>query len=193
MLTRFSALTIAASVGLAAALWAQPAATQGERDFVSTDDEGHLILRFAGTEARGLDADQLEEILNVQLSTMVHDRLRADSAFEAEPVDSRWAGSVEPRIEGLLSEMGPEFSAIDVECRSASCRLLLEHASTWSVADHQSLMGTAQCVIQEFIEANPASFEPVFLIAAHYQEPERPYLKLFLRRAAGKASGTSAD
>lgn len=191
MVLRLSALTIAASVGLAAALWPQPAATQGERDFVSTDDEGHLILRFAGTEDRGLDADQLEEILNVQLSTMVHDRLRADSAFEAEPVDSRWAASMEPRIERLVSEMGPEFSAIDVECRSDSCRLLLEHASTWSVSAHQSLMGTAQRVIQAFIEDNPGSFEPVFLIAAHYQEPESPYMKLFLRRAAGErhASG----
>lgn len=179
---RFSRLTIAALFGLAVAVWPQLAATQDERDFVFTDDEGHLILRFAGAEPGGLDANQIEEIVNVQLSTMVHYRLRADAVFEAEPVNSEWADSMESRIERHVSKTGSEFSMITVECRSASCRLVLEHSSGWSVSEHQSLMGIAQLVIQAFIKASPASFEPVFLIAAHYQEPENPYIKLFLRR-----------
>jgi hypothetical protein len=171
---------------LAVAVLPQLAATQDDRDFVFTDEEGHLVLRYAGAGPDGLDANQMEEIVNVVLSVMVHDRLRADAVFEAEPVDSQWADSMEARIERHVSETGPEFSAVDVECRSASCRLVLEHASTWSVSEHQSLMGIAQLVIQAFIEANPASFEPVFLIAAHLQEPGNPYIKLFLRRAAGR-------
>jgi len=188
---RFSALTIAVSVGLAVAVWPQLAATQDERDFVFTDDEGHLVLRFAGAGSGGpggLDANQRDEIVNVQLSTMVHDRLRADAAFDAEPIDSEWADSMEPRIERHMRETGPEFSAIHVECRSASCRLLLEHSGGRSVSEHRALMGAAQHVIQAFIEANPTSFKPVFMIAAHYQEPESPYLKLFLRKAAGRVN-----
>jgi len=182
--TRFPALAFATSFCLAVAVWPGHAAAQ---DFVFTDDEGHLVLRYAGAESSGPDANQFEEIANVELSTMVHDRLRADTLFEAEPVDSQWAASMETRIAGHVRQAAPEFSAVHVECRSASCRLVLEHASTWSVEAHRTLMNVAQRVVQKFIEANPASFEPVFLIAAHYQEPERPYMKLFLRRAAGGA------
>jgi hypothetical protein len=98
-----------------------------------------------------------------------------------------------PRIERHVSDTGPEIPAVTVECRSASCRLVLEHASTFRVAEHQSLMGIAQRVVQTFIETNPASFEPFVLIAAHYQEPERPYLKLFLRRAGQGQPGQRAD
>lgn len=183
---RLSALLLAASFGVTVAVWPQLAAAQDQTDFVFTDAEGHLVLRFAGAKPGGLDENQLEEIVNVQLSTMVHDRLRADAVFEAEPVDSKWAESMESRIERHVRETGSGFSAVDAECRSASCRLVLEHATTWSVEAHRALMGIAQQAIRRFIDANPASFEPIFLIAAHYQEPEKPYMKLFLRRAAGQ-------
>ena len=181
---RFSLLTIAASFGLAAALWPQLAVAQDDRDFVFTDDEGHLVLRFAGAEPDGLDADQVDEIVNAEFSTMVHDRLRADIRFDSEPVDSEWADSMAPRIERHVSETGPEFSAIDVRCRSASCRLVLEHTDRLRVSEHQSLMRNVQLVIRAFMEANPASFEPVFLIAAYDQERETPHIKAFLRRAS---------
>jgi hypothetical protein len=183
---RFSALVIAASFVWAGACGPRLAAAQGERDFVFTDDEGHLVLRFAGAEPGGLDENQMEEVVNVQLSTMVHDRLRADTVFEAEPVDSKWADSMEARIEGRVSEIGAAFSAMNVECRSVSCRVVLEHSGGRSVSEHQSLMETVQHAFRAFIAANPGSFEPVFLIAGQYQEPENPYIKLFLRRAAGR-------
>ncbi len=183
---RFSALTIAASFGLAVAVWPQLATTQDERVFVFTDEEGHLVLRFAGSEPGGLDTDQVDEIVNAEFSTMVHDRLRADIRFDSEPVDAQWADSMQPRIERHVRETGPEFSATNVECRSASCRLVLEHTSRWRVSEHQSLMGNVQLVIQAFIESNPASFEPVFLITAYDQELETPHIKAFLRRAAGQ-------
>lgn len=179
---RLTTLIFAVSVGLAAAAWSPLAAAQEARDFVFTDAEGHLVLRFAGTESGNLDAHQFDEVANVELSTMVHDRLRADALFEAEPVDSAWAESMETRLGEHVRQTGSDFSGVHVECRSASCRLLLDHSSTWSVEAHRALMNVAQRAVQVFIEANQASFEPVFLIAAHYQEPERPYLKMFLRR-----------
>jgi hypothetical protein len=179
-------LTFAAVFAATVAVWPGAAAAQGAGDFVFTDAEGHLVLRFAGAEASGLDASQFEEIANVELSTMVHDRLRADAVFEVEPVDSTWAESMAARVAEHVRQAGSEFSEVHVECRSASCRLVLDHPSTWSVEAHRALMRVAQRIVQAFIEANPATFEPVFLIAAHYQEPERPYMKLFLRRAAGR-------
>lgn len=171
---------------MAAAFWSQGAAAQDDRDFVFTDEDGHLILRYAGVEAGGLSSDQIDEIANLQLSTMVHDRLRADARFEAEPIDSKWAAAMEPRLAKRLSNIGPPFSGVHVECRSASCRVLLEHSDGRSVAEHRALMGSAQRAVRAFIEAHPGSFEPAFLIAAHYQEPEAPYLELFLRRAADR-------
>lgn len=179
--------TLAFATGLVFTLTAASplSASQTASDYVFTDDEGHLVLRYAGAEHHELDRDQIDEIMNVQLSTMVHDRLRADARFEAEPVDAEWAETMEPRIERHVSETAPEFSSVEVECRSASCRLLLDHASTRRVSDHQALMGVAQRAIRTFIEAQHAArFEPVFMIAGHYQEPERPYTKVFVRRAA---------
>jgi hypothetical protein len=158
---RFLALAIAASFGLTVALWPKPAATQDDRDFVFADDEGHLVLRFAGAEPGGLDANQMEEIVNASVSTMVHDRLRADVAFDAEPVASQWADSMEPRTERHVRAAGSECSAVNVECRSASCRLVLAHSNGRSVSEHQALMGIVQLVMEAFIEANPAGFEPV--------------------------------
>lgn len=179
-------LTIAAVFGLSIAAWPGSAgAQQRGADYVFTDDEGHLVLRYAGADSSGLTASQFEEVSNVELSTMVHDRLRADTLFEAEPIDATWAGPMKARLARYIRKTGSEFTEVHVECRSASCRLVLQQRSpTWSVGEHRALMGVAQLAVQSFIDANPGSFEPVFLIAGHYQEPDRPYMSLFLRRAA---------
>lgn len=182
---RFPASALATCLGLAILAWPPPAASQNERDFIFTDAEGHLALRFAGTGATGLSAQQIEDVANVELSIMVHERLRADAAFEAEPVDAEWAESTEARVAQHLSTTAPEFSPIDVECRSASCRIVLEHAGGWSVAEHRWLMGIAQRAVEAFIAADPQTFEPVFMIAARYQEPAQPYISMILPRAAG--------
>jgi hypothetical protein len=189
---RRSSLTIAASVALALAVWPAPAASQGVGDFVFTDAEGHLVLRYAGAESGRLDANQFEEIANVEMSTMVHDRLRADAVFEAEHVDGEWAEAMETRIAAHVRQAVPDFSDVLVECRAASCRLVIDHPRTWSVDAHRALMRDAERVVQAFIRSNPASLEPVFLIAAHYQEPGRPYMKMFLRRA-GRNSKTESS
>lgn len=184
---RFRAFTIVASLGLLVAAWPPLATTQDDRDFVFTDEDGHLVLRFAGSEPGGLEPDQIDEIVNAEFSTMVHDRLRADLRFDTEPLDSEWADRMEPRIAMYLREARPDFRPtfpdITVECRSASCRVLLEHTRRLQVSEHQLLMGSVQRALQAFIEANPASFEPVFLMAAYDQELEVPHIKAFLRRA----------
>jgi hypothetical protein len=181
---RFPAPTLAACLGLAIFACPPPAASQDDRDFIFTDAEGHLVLRFAGTGASGLSARQIEDVANVELSIMVHERLRADAAFEAEPVDTGWADPMEARIAEHMSTTAPEFSPLDVECRSASCRVVLEHAGGWSVAEHRWLAGIAQRAVEAFIAADPHSFEPVFMIVARYQEPAQPYISLILPRAA---------
>jgi len=189
-----SRLRIAAVFGLSIAVLAgQAVAQQRGADYVFKDDEGHLVLRYAGTDSSGLTASQFDEVSNVELSTMVHDRLRADALFEAEPVDANWARPMKARLASYIRKTGSAFTEVHVECRSASCRLVLEQRlPTWSVEEHRALMGVAQRAIQGFIEANPGSFEPVFLIAGHYQEPERPYMSLFLRRTAAASESGKA-
>lgn len=180
---------IMAALGLGAAVLPCAAGAQGERDFVFTDEEGHMVLRFAGSGSGGLDADQMHEIINVSLSTMVHDKLQADIAFEAEPADPAWADAMVPRIERHVLDGRLELSALEVECRSLSCRLILEHSSTPSVAQHQALMGDVQRLIRAFVDSD-GSFAPVFLIAAYYQEPAPPLLKVYLRRTSPAAAGS---
>lgn len=170
------------SLGLALAMWPQSGRTQSDRDFVFTDLEGHLVLRFAGTGAIGLDLSQAEEILNAEFSTMVHDRLRADLQFEEEPRDPEWAASMEPRIEEHVKHAGSEFSDIFVECRAASCRVIMEQPMHWSVPAHQAVLETVQESLEAFIAAHRQHFEPVFLITAYDQETETPHIKAFLRR-----------
>ena len=43
-------------------------------------------------------------------------------------------------------------------------------------------MGVVERAVRAFIEADPASFERVFLMAAHYKESEQPYIKVFPHR-----------
>jgi len=181
---RSTILAVAASIGVAILVWPQCSSAQDNRDFVFTDEHGHLVLRFAGAPFGGLSADQAEEILNAEFSTMVHDRLRADVRFDAEPIDSEWASVTEPRLSEQVSEMELEFSAIMVECRSVSCRLVLEHTSRVGLSEHREMLGAVQRVLQSFLETHPSGFEPVFLIAAYDKLPETPSIKVYLRRAS---------
>jgi hypothetical protein len=179
---RASVSSAVISLGLALAMWPQSGRTQSDRDFVFTDLEGHLVLRFAGTSAAGLDSSQAEEILNAEFSTMVHDRLRADLLFEDEPRDPDWAASMEPQIEEHVKHAGPTFSDIFVECRAASCRLIMEQPIHWSVPAHQAVLETVQKSFEAFIAARRQHFEPIFMITAYYQETETSHIKAFLRR-----------
>jgi hypothetical protein len=172
------------SLGLALAMWPQAGQTQSDRDYVFDDLEGHLVIRFAGTGTSALHPSQAEEVINAELSSMVHDRLRADLLFEDEPHDPEWAAAMAPQIEEHARHAGPEFSAIFTECRAASCRLVMEHSMHWTVPEHRVVLETVQKSLDAFIADRPQEFEPVFMITAYYQEFEIPHIKAFLRRAA---------
>jgi hypothetical protein len=180
------------SLGLALAMWPQSGRTQSDRDFVFADLEGHLVIRFAGTGATGLDSSQAEEILNAELSSMVHDRLRADLLFEDEPRDPEWAASMEPHIGEHVKHAGPEFSDIYTECRAASCRVIMEQHRHWTVPEHQAVLETVQESLEAFIAARRQHFEPIFMITAYYQEAETPHIKAFLRRTENAPPGRPA-
>jgi hypothetical protein len=169
-------------LGSVLTIWPQPGRTQSDRDFVFTDEEGHLVVRFPGTGATGLDSSQAEEILNAEFSSMVHDRLRADLLFEAEPRDADWAAWMEPQIEKHVKHAGPEFSDIFIECRAVSCRIVMEQPVHWSVTQHQAVLETVQESVEAFIAAQRQHFEPVFMITAYDQETETSHIKAFLRR-----------
>jgi len=179
---RASVLCAVISLGVSLGGWPQSGRTQSDRDFVFTDLEGHLVLRFAGTGATGLDSSQVDEILDSEFSTMVHDRLRADLLFEDEPRDPEWAASMEPQIEEHVEHAGPEFSDIFVECRAASCRVIMEQPGHWSVPEHRAVLETVQKSLEAFIATRRQDFEPVFMITAYSQESETSHIKAFLRR-----------
>ncbi len=159
-----------------------PIQAQHSGDFISVDEEGHLILRYAGINAAELSADQHEELLNVQLSTMVHDRIRADAVFEAEPVDRAWAIATTRRIRTELRTDQAGYRVAEVECRNTTCRIEIEHPAVWQVPAHQAVMNRVQSLIESYIREHPDSLDSTFLIAAHYQEPATPYIKAFVRR-----------
>lgn len=180
---RLFAPTIAAIMGLAAAGWSASLFAQNERDFVFTDDEGHLVLRFAGSGPAGPDARELEEVVNQSFSTMVHDQLRADLIFGAEPVDSKWARSMEPRIRSHLAGLEDRFSMIDIQCRSMTCRVVMEETERLDVEQHQALMDVVQNTLEPLTGKGRSSFDPVFLIAAYEQLFETPQIKVYLKRS----------
>ena len=163
-------------------MWPQSGRTQSDRDFVFTDLQGHLVLRFVGIGPAGLSSSQSDEFLDSELSTMVHDRLRADLLFEAEPRDPKWAGSMEPQIEKHVENGGIEFSNILVECRTASCRVTMEQPGHWSLEKHLALLDTAEESFKAFIAAHRQNFEPGFTITAYDKEGQIPHIKAFLRR-----------
>lgn len=160
------------------------AAAQAVSDFIFDDEDGHLVLRFTGVSPHALSERQRDEIANSEFSNMVHDRLKADAIFEVEPVDAHWAHAMSPLIEAFVRENETRFLDVDVECRSASCRLILEHELTHGIAAHEALVPVAQRVIDSFIANHQNSFEPGFMIAAHYQEPDTPYIKVYLSRSS---------
>jgi hypothetical protein len=177
------------SLGLVLAIWPQFGRTQSDsaqsdREFVFTDLQGHLMVRFVGTGATGLDSSQVEEIVNAELSDMVHDRLRADLLFQDEPGDPEWSATMAPQIEEHVRHAGPEFSDIYTECRAASCRVIMEQPVHWTVPDHRVVLETVQSSLEAFVAARPQHFEPIFMITAYYKDTETSHIKAFLRRAA---------
>ena len=179
---RASVSSAVAALGWVLILWPQYGQPQTDRNFVFRDNDGHLLIRFAGTGATGLDASQFEEIANAEFSVMVHDRLRADLLFAEEPRDPEWAQSMQPRIEAYVKRAGPEFSDVFVECRAASCRVIMEQPGHWSVPAHQAALETVQESLDAFIAVHRQHFEPVFMITAYYHEFETSHIKAFLRR-----------
>ncbi len=169
-------------LGLALAGWPPSGRAQSYRDFVFTDLQGHLVLRFAGLGPAGLDSSQLDEFLDSEFSTMVHDHLRADLLFEDEPPDPRWAASMEPQLAQRVKHAGPAFSAIAAECRAASCRLTMEQPGHWSVAAQLDVLETVQASLGAFIAAHPRDFERAFMITAYDKQFETAHIKAFLRR-----------
>ena len=170
------------SLGLTLAILPQYGRSQSDRDFVFTDLDGHLVVRFAGAGATGLDTSQIDEISNAEFSSMVHDRLRADLLFEDEPRDAGWALSMEPQIEQHVKHAGPDYSDLFVECRAASCRVIMEQPLHWTVPEHQAVLATVQESLEAFIATRRQHFEPVFMITAYDQESETSHIKAFLRR-----------
>lgn len=181
MRTTVSSVVIA--LGWALLMWPQYGQTQSARNYVFTDEDGHLVIRFAGSGTKGLDPSQADEVLNAELSIMVHDRLRADLLFAEEPRDTEWARSMQPQIETHVERAGIEFSDLFVECRAVSCRVIMEQPGHWSVQAHQAVLETVQESLEAFVAAHRRHFEPVFMITAYYQEFETPHIKAFLRRA----------
>lgn len=177
-------------LGLAAlAMWPQSGRTQSDRDYVFADEDGHLVIRFVGTGATGLDSSQTEEIVNAEFSSMVHDRLRADLLFEGEPRDPEWAASMEPQIEAHVEHAGPEFSGIFTDCRMASCRVIMQQPGHWTVPEHGAVLETVQKSLEAFIAARRQHFEPIFMITAYDQATETPHIKAILRRTGHASPG----
>ena len=175
-------------LGLALTLWSPAGLTQPDREFVFTDEDGHLMVRFPGSGATGLDASQAEEILNAEFSTMVHDRLRADLLFAAEPRDAEWAAWMEPQIEKHVERAGPAFSDVFVECRAASCRIVLEQPGHRTVPEHRLVLETVEESVKSFVAVHQQHFEPVFMIVAYDQLTETSHIKAFLRRTGDSAN-----
>ena len=179
---RATVTSAAMALTLCLALWPQLGRTQSDRDYVFQDEDGHLVLRFAGVGDKGLDASQAYEILNQEFSRMVHDRLHADLQFADERRDPDWAVSMEPQIAERVRHTGLEYSDIFVECRAVSCRVIMEQQFHWSVPAHLGVLETVQASLEAFIADHRESFEPVFLITAYYQENATSHIKAFLRR-----------
>jgi hypothetical protein len=170
------------SLALTLALWSPAGRTQSDRDYVFQDEDGHLVLRFAGIGDKALDSSQAYEILNQEFSRMVHDRLHADLQFAGERRDPEWAASMEPQIAEQVERTRLEYSDLFVECHAASCRVIMEQRKRWSVPAHVAVLETVQESLEAFIADHPESFEPVFLITAYEQENETSHIKAFLRR-----------
>ena len=184
LLLALSAFLVGAYAGTPTGARAQSGvAESNERDFIFTDEDGHLVLRFAGAGPAGPDPVELEEVINAAFSTMVHDRLRADLLFGAERVDPEWAEVMEPELRSQIAPIRHAFGEIEIECRARTCRMLMEHAAHGSVAEHSKLIDTVQQALEPMTQGSQARFEPIFLIGAYEQQFETPLIKVYLRRA----------
>ena len=185
-------VTIAANLSILAlivpgSVWpqsgpAQTQRTQSDRDYVFTDGDGHLILRFTGRGGADLDEAQAYEILNQEFSRMVHDRLHADIQFAEERRDPQWAATMEPRIAAHLQQIDVHMSDVIVQCRALSCRVIVEQPGHRDIPEHQVTLGTVQDSLEYFVEQHPEHFLPGFLITAYFQETSTSHVKAFLRR-----------
>lgn len=170
------------SLALVLATWPQSGRTEPHRDYSFSDTDGHLVIRFVGIGPGGLDPVQADEVLDQEFSTMIHDRLRADLLFEAEPRDEPFAASMAPQIEAELARAGPEFTEIVAACRSVSCRVIMTQPGHWNVEEQLPVLAAVQASLETFIAAHEPEFEPVFMLTAYDQLTETAHIKAFLRR-----------
>lgn len=191
LITKVAMASAVMSLGWALALWPQVGLSQSDRDYVFADTEGHLVIRFVGSGATGLNPSQAEEILNAELSSMVHDHLRADLLFEEETRDSEWAASMEPRLVEHVMGIDLEFPEVLAECRAASCRVIMTQPGHWTVPRHRDVLDTVQSALEDFIAAHAEAFRSTFMLTAYYQDFETPHVKAFLERTRLHAGADS--
>ncbi len=189
MITKVAMAAAVFSLGWALALW--PPVGLADRDYVFADTEGHLVIRFVGSGEEGLSPSQSEEIVNAELSSMVHDHLRADLLFEDEPRDPDWAASMEPRLIEHVRGIDLEFPDVLAECRAASCRIIMAQSMHWTVARHRAALDTVQSALDDFVAAHAEEFAPTFMLTGYYQEFETPHIKAFLERTRLHAGADS--
>jgi len=175
---------------LALAACPPPASAQDDIDFVFRDEDGHLILRFVGVPPSGLSSTQRDDVENSEFSTMVHDHLRADLRFEAEPPDATWSSGMVPQIESWLHDRLDGFASTTIECRATSCRIILEHTERLPITGHEAMLGRVQSVIQDFVDGRPRDFERSFMITAYEQQFFMPHIKAFISRTERPAAHT---
>ena len=160
---------------------------QSGRDFVFNDEDGHLLIRFTGIGAEGLDPTQVDEISNQEFSRMVHDRLRADLRFDVEPRDADWAAFMAPQIARHIEHSaGHQFSDITTECRAASCRVIMEQPGEWSLAGQLVVLNDVETSLETFVASHRDEFKAGFMITAYYQDFKTPHIKVFLSRIEAK-------
>jgi hypothetical protein len=160
-----------------------PVALAGDKlEFAFDDEEGHLLVRFVGLGPEGLSATQRDEVVNAEVSSMVHDHLRADLKFESEPVDSEWAWTTEARIRSYFADPDSAFDTVEIECRSDSCRIRMHHSVRWNMTQHQARLDQFSLLIDSLIEDNPSSFESTYMIAAYEKSRYSPHIKGYLHR-----------
>jgi hypothetical protein len=165
-----------------AIFWSPVLVAQNEMEFTFDDEEGHLVLRFVGLGPGGISESQRQEVVNAELSSMVHDHLRADIHFETEAVDADWAAATEQHIRANLPGPGSDFAEVVTECRSESCRIRLKQAARWSMTEHQQRLDDIQITIQHLVDADPSRFSATYMIAAYEKLRFAPEIKIYIRR-----------
>ena len=174
---------ISAAAALVALAWAGPGSSQLQRDFIFDDEHGHLILRFVGLSDGELNDHQRSEVVNAEFSEMVHDRIRADLLFAAEPRDPANADALQNHLLRQFDWHGQDFLPPVVECRSASCRIVVEHHSRPGIDAHQAWLDDFQAMLQRIIDTQAETFSGEMLLAAYNKQGYVPHLKAFIRIA----------